>query len=143
MRIRQNNIDHSTEGHTLRETSAVSATSLQRGCGLSALAEGGGMSKAERTTAQESFKQAAWAGDRESKMRSLARRLEAEGLEVHPAVDWAALKPVAPDHACPICRRLNSVFNADDICVVCRTVEERPDVVIERRGTGEMAEGRA
>ena len=98
------------------------------------------MSKAERTTPQEAFKQATWAGNRESQLRSLARRMEAEGLGERKPVDWAALKPVAPDHACPVCHKLNRVYNADDICVDCRTIAERPALVIERLGTGIVAQ---
>ena len=45
MRNRTHNSDQSTEGQTLRETPAVQATSLQRGAGLSALAEGGAMTE--------------------------------------------------------------------------------------------------
>ena len=97
------------------------------------------MSKAERTTPQEAWKQ----GNRESQLRSLARRLEAQGLGERQPVDWAALKPVAPDHACPVCHKLNRVYNADDICVDCRTIAERPTLVIERRGTGIIAGGAA
>ena len=101
------------------------------------------MSKAERTTPQEAWKQQVWAGNRESQLRSLARRLEAQGLGERKPVDWAALKPVAPTHACPVCHKLNRVYNADDICVACRTIAERPALVIERRGTGIIAGGAA
>ena len=45
MRNRQHNSDQSTLGQTLRETPAVQAPSLQRGAGLSALAEGGEMTE--------------------------------------------------------------------------------------------------
>jgi len=94
------------------------------------------MSKAERTTPQEAWKQQVWAGNRESQLRSQARRLEAQGLGERKPVDWDSLKPVAPDHACPVCHKLNRVYNPDDICVACRTIAGQEVAVTEFRGTG-------
>ena len=95
------------------------------------------MSKAERTTPQEAWKQQGWAGNRDSQLRSLARRLEAQGLGERKPVDWDSLKPVAPDHACSRCHKLNRVYNADDLCVDCRTIADRSAAAVtEFRGTG-------
>ena len=49
------------------------------------------MSKAERTTPQEAWKQQGWAGNRDSQRRSLARRLEAQGLGERKPVDRGAV----------------------------------------------------
>ena len=101
------------------------------------------MRKNHRTPTAEVFKQQCWANrDARKAERLAALRAYANG-DRPPPVDWSALKPVAPDHACPVCHKLNRVYNADDICVDCRTIAERPALVIERRGTGIVAGGAA
>ena len=90
------------------------------------------MSRETRTTAQEAWKQQPWVGR--------GNPSDSDSDERQPA-GWDKLRVARPDHACPVCHRLNRVYDPTDICVDCRTAAARPVVIVDDRWAGIMVGG--